>query len=67
VKIIAKDLDKALAGLPVYSAEREDEIEYYKVNCSWLLFRGNLIEYNLKQLSQSIHRKKNTLNMSKLR
>ena len=34
VKIIAKDLDKALAGLPVYSAEREDEIEYYKEELS---------------------------------
>ena len=31
VKIIAKDLEKALAGLPMYIAKRDDEVEYYKV------------------------------------
>lgn len=34
VKIIAKDLDHALAGLPVYSANKDDEIEYYKEELS---------------------------------
>ncbi|VDI56569.1 translation initiation factor 5B [Mytilus galloprovincialis] len=34
VKIIAKDLDHALAGLPVYSSNRDDEIEYYKEELS---------------------------------
>ena len=32
MKIIAKDLDKALAGLPLYVAHHEDEVEIYKVN-----------------------------------
>lgn len=31
VKIIAKDLEKALAGLPLYISHDQDEIEYYKV------------------------------------
>ena len=31
VKIIAKDLDKALAGLPMYVAKYDDEIAVYKV------------------------------------
>ncbi|XP_041360347.1 eukaryotic translation initiation factor 5B-like [Gigantopelta aegis] len=30
VKIIAKDLEKALAGLPLYVATHSDEIDYYK-------------------------------------
>lgn len=34
VKIIAKDLDHALAGLPVYSSNKDDEIEYYKEELS---------------------------------
>ena len=37
VKIIAKDLDKSLAGLPLYVASNDDEVEYYKV--SMLLFQ----------------------------
>ena len=32
VKIIGKDLEKALAGLPMYVAHDEDEVEYYKVS-----------------------------------
>ena len=31
VKIIGKDLEKALAGLPMYVAYEPDEIEVYKV------------------------------------
>jgi len=31
VKLIAKDFEKALAGLPMYVAETQDEVEYYKV------------------------------------
>ena len=31
VKIIAKDMEKALAGLPLYVAHDNDEKEYYKV------------------------------------
>ncbi|XP_045202739.2 eukaryotic translation initiation factor 5B-like [Mercenaria mercenaria] len=34
VKIIGKDLEKALAGLPLYVAHDEDEIEYYKEELS---------------------------------
>jgi len=31
VKIVARDdMDKALAGLPLYVARREDEVEYFK-------------------------------------
>lgn len=32
VKIIGKDLEKALAGLPLYVAKNDDEVEYYKVS-----------------------------------
>jgi translation initiation factor 5B len=31
VKVIGKDLEKALAGLPLYVAHDEDEVEYFKV------------------------------------
>lgn len=31
VKIIAKELEKSLAGLPMYVAKRDDEVEYYRV------------------------------------
>ena len=31
VKIIAKDLEKSLAGLPMYVAKRDDEVEFYRV------------------------------------
>ncbi|XP_061163849.1 eukaryotic translation initiation factor 5B-like [Saccostrea echinata] len=34
VKIIAKDLEKSLAGLPMYVAKKEDEVEYYKEELS---------------------------------
>lgn len=37
VKIIAKELDKALAGLPLYSTKNPDEIEYYKSHLSKML------------------------------
>jgi len=30
-KIIAKDLEKSLAGLPMFKAHQQDEIEVYKV------------------------------------
>ena len=36
VKIIGKELEKALAGLPLYVAHNEDEVEYYKVMFSCL-------------------------------
>ncbi len=32
VKIIAKDLDHALAGLPMYVAQKPDEVDIYKVS-----------------------------------
>ena len=32
-KIIAKDLEKSLAGLPMYIAHQQDEVEVYKVRC----------------------------------
>lgn len=43
VKIIAKDLDHALAGLPMYVAKKPDEAEIYKVIYSiyQLLFQNN--------------------------
>ena len=31
VKIVGKDLDKVLAGLPMYVAKYQDEVEVYKV------------------------------------
>ena len=31
VKIIAKDLDHALAGLPMHVAKKPDEVDVYKV------------------------------------
>ena len=36
VKIIGKDLEKALAGLPMYVAHDDDEVEYYKVCSEYL-------------------------------
>ena len=32
VKIIAKDLEKSLAGLPLYVAEQQDEVEVWRVS-----------------------------------
>lgn len=32
-KIIAKDLEKSLAGLPMFIAHQHDEVEIYKVRC----------------------------------
>ena len=29
VKVLAKNLDKCLAGLPMFVADKEDEIEYF--------------------------------------
>lgn len=43
VKIIAKELEKSLAGLPMYVAKRDDEVEYYKVQRK--LFGFNLIGF----------------------
>jgi translation initiation factor 5B len=37
VKIIAKDLEKCLAGLPLFVAQKEDEIEFYKEELSNML------------------------------
>lgn len=37
VKIIAKELEKSLAGLPMYVATRDDEVEYYKEELSTAL------------------------------
>ncbi|OWF43780.1 eukaryotic translation initiation factor 5B-like [Mizuhopecten yessoensis] len=34
VKIIAKDMEKAVAGLPLYVAKNQDETEYYKEELS---------------------------------
>ena len=35
VKIIAKDLDKALAGLPLYVSKYDDEIPVYRVRSTF--------------------------------
>jgi len=32
-KIAAKDLEKALAGLPLYVAQQADEVEVHRVRC----------------------------------
>lgn len=32
VKIAAKDLEKALAGIPLYAAQQQDEVDYFKVS-----------------------------------
>ncbi|KAH3832475.1 hypothetical protein DPMN_105765, partial [Dreissena polymorpha] len=37
VKVIGKDFEKALAGLPLYVANGEDEVEYYKEEISHAL------------------------------
>ncbi len=37
VKIAAKDLEKAMAGLPLFVAHKEDEIEYFKEEIDHLL------------------------------
>ncbi len=37
VKIIAKDLEKSLAGLPMHVAEKQDEILVYRVKSYILL------------------------------
>lgn len=34
VKILGKDLEKALAGLPLLVAHKEDEIPVLKVKCT---------------------------------
>lgn len=42
VKLIAKDLEKALAGLPLYAVHNhdKDEIEYFKVSSTLKLTLG---------------------------
>jgi hypothetical protein len=30
VKILAKDLEKAVAGLPLFVANREDEVDFFR-------------------------------------
>ena len=42
VKIAAKDLEKALAGIPLFVAQQPDEVDYWKVreifiSCVWIL------------------------------
>jgi translation initiation factor 5B len=37
IKIAAKGLDKAMAGLPLFVAQKEDEVEYYKEELQALL------------------------------
>lgn len=47
VKIIAKELEKSLAGLPMYVAKRDDEVEYYKVQRK--LFGFNVIGFRFSK------------------
>ena len=44
VKITGKDLEKALAGFPIFVAEKPDEVEVLKVrkNYFWLYSTGAL-------------------------
>lgn len=44
VKIAAKDLEKALAGIPLFVAQQPDEVDFFKVNrpCWWRIFEFSL-------------------------
>lgn len=53
VKIIAKELEKSLAGLPMYVAKRDDEVEYYKVQRK--LFGFNVIGFRFLKRSGNIY------------
>jgi len=48
-KIIAKDLEKSLAGLPMFIAHQPDEVEVYKVR--YCLFRLQASKDDLLLLS----------------
>lgn len=53
-KIIAKDLEKSLAGLPMFIAHQQDEVELYKVSYKCLfhiLTRGRNVGLDSAVLS----------------
>ena len=57
VKIAAKDLEKALAGIPLFVAQQPDEVDYWKVreifiSCVWILcdvkvYKNPLFQFNV--------------------
>lgn len=57
VKIAAKDLEKALAGIPLFVAQQPDEVDYWKVreifiSCLWILcdvkvYKNPLFQFNV--------------------
>lgn len=47
VKILGKDLEKTLAGLPLLVANKEDEVPVLKVKCN------ERLEINIKQRGQN--------------
>ena len=49
VKIIAKELDHALAGLPLYVAKKPDEVDVYKVGFYIFIFKNTQL-WSKKQI-----------------
>lgn len=43
VKIVGKDLDKVMAGLPMYVAKYQDEVEVYKVGTLFAVAREKIL------------------------
>jgi len=41
VKIVGKEMDKVMAGLPMYVAKYQDEVEVYKVRLC--VYRCNIV------------------------
>ena len=58
IKIAAKDLEKAMAGLPLFVARTDDEIEYYKQEMSNIL-KTTLSSIKLKE--NGVHVQASTL------
>ena len=57
VKIAAKDLEKALAGIPLFVAQQPDEVDYWKVReifiscvsilCDVKVYKNPLFQFNV--------------------
>lgn len=58
VKIIAKELEKALAGLPLYVAQQDDEIEVYK---EWLADALKNVLNSIKLSERGVYVQSSTL------
>ena len=65
VKIAAKDLEKALAGIPLFVAQQPDEVDYWKVreifiSCVWILcdvkvYKNPLFLFDVSLVVYSLH------------